>query len=117
MMGGGGDGGPSGEGGPCGKCNKDKNSNEDDIRRDRRDEDVLPAPVAPGAPVAPSETLDLGATLGGGLDSFSEISGARNVPPIDPSVLNGALSNDEAPIARPLNQSSGSSPNLNLIHK
>ncbi len=116
-MGGGGDGGPSGEGGPCGKCNKDKNSNEDDIRRDRRDEDALPAPVAPGAPVAPSENLDLQGTLGGGLDSLSAISGPQNLSPIDPSVSNKALEIDQSPIARPLKQSSGSSSNLNSIHK
>lgn len=117
MMGGGGDGGPNGEGGPCGKCNKDKNNNEDDIRRDRRDEDALPAPVAPGAAVAPSETLDLGATLGGGSDSLSAISGPQNLSPIDPSVSNGALENGPALIARQLKQSSDSDSKLNSIHK
>ena len=115
-MGGGGDGGPNGEGGPCGKCNKDKNNNEDDIRRDRRDEDALPAPVAPGAPVAPSETLDLEATLGGGLDSLSPISGPQNVSPIDPSVSNGALSNDEGSITRRLKQEAASTPKGNQTH-
>ena len=116
MMGGGGDGGPSGEGGPSGKCNKDKKSNEDDIRRERIDEDALPAPVAPGAPVAPSGTLDLQGTLGGGPDSFSDISGSRNVPPIDPSVLNGALSNDEGSITRRLKQEAASTPKGNQTH-
>lgn len=115
-MGGGGDGGPNGEGGPCGKCNKDKKSNEDDIRRDRNNEDVLPAPVAPGAPVAPSETLDLQGSLGGGPDSLSEIGGARNVSPIDPSVI-GPLSDDEGGLGRRFNRSSDSSQSSIPIHK